>query len=73
MPSEYRIYLEGAKQFKILSQLNLGYMKKGDYSTLRIAFSPDSMEKQEATLYITNGFFKEVFQITGKPLHSRKI
>ena len=73
MASEYRIHLEGAKQLKILNNLNLGYLKKGDHSIISILFSPDSMQKQEGTLFISNGFFKEVFKITGKPLHSRKI
>ena len=73
MASEYRVSFESGKQFKFLTSLSLGYLKKGEYSILRISFSPDSMNKQEATMSITNGLFKEIYKITGKPLHSRKI
>lgn len=73
MASEYKLTLTGGKQFKLLSNYNLGYLKKGETSIVRLSFSPDSMNQEEATLSIANNFFKEIYRITGKPLHSRKI
>ena len=45
MASEYKLTLTGGKQFKLLSNYNLGYLKKGETSIVRLSFSPDSMNQ----------------------------